>query len=170
MRVFILLTVFVSTFAQADKVILGGFSYHYKPDFEMNEAHPAIGFEKDGLELSIFKNSHSNTAFSLAKIERPWQWKSLQFGYRYGLASGYDKIVYELGMAEIDKEVFIETGRQIPCKSVCLETETVKVIKDNSIAGFMPIAQFITTYESKYLTVDLGISTVSTLVFKYNLH
>ena len=144
-----LLPVFAHADFKPDKLIVGGFSYHFDGVFdtryEFNEKHKAIGLEFKDFEIGAYENSVYKTSYFIAHIKRPWKiTDSLSAGYRFGLASGYESIEWKN-----------EDGKII----------TTDFIK----GGIFPQAQFLLSHESKYITVDLGISVVSTLNFKLNL-
>ena len=132
----------------ADKLIIGGFSHHvdgvFDTRYEFNDSHPAIGYEWNKWEAGAYYNSVRKTSFFISRIDRLYHYEYFSLGYRVGLASGYERITWEN-----------EEGETIP-------TTFIK-------GGVMPQAQFIISHQSKFVTVDLGISLVSTLSFKLNL-
>ncbi len=144
MRILILLTLFLSTFAHADKLIIGGFSKHIGYPVELNESHPAIGLERDGVEYTFYHNSLERTSFALTRINRKAISKHFSIGARFGIATGYD-----------DYTTKGKDGRNYTMNGMPL--------------GLMPQAQFLITHESKYLTIDLGLAPISTLIFKVNV-
>lgn len=158
----------------ADKLIVGGFSYHYMNAIDnrcgFNEVHPAIGIERGTWETGFYHNSIENTSFFIAKINRPWKiTNSLSAGYRFGLASGYDgQTKCESDLPDTTYYVkYMNNG----VEDIKLITEKPEPLEDNfhSFLGILPQAQFIISYQSTFFTIDLGISLVSTLNFKLNL-
>lgn len=151
----------------ADKLILGGVSHH-APSLghkcPLNEKHPAIGLERSGWEYGAYYNSFKRTSFFVSKIDRPWQWKGLHFGYRVGLASGYGEPLtcenkeFTLYQSKVDDVVYYYAEQKDDLRE---EFDNYK--------GFIPQAQFIVSYGAKYTTLDFGIGLVSTLTFKLNL-
>jgi hypothetical protein len=164
MKHLILLTLLLSTQAQADKLILGGFSHHFQNrELGYNEIHPAIGIERNGLELALTVNSFDRPSLMLAKIDKPFSFKGFDFGYRVGLGTGYEDKY--LGVIPDPKGEDCQYNDEYRCKN---ERDD---IYQNPIAinGIQPIAQFVISKEYKLITVDLGLSTVSTVIFKINI-
>ena len=133
----------------ADKLILGGVSHHfnniYNTNYDFNEIHESLGYERGNLELGAFNNSVERTSYFIAFIDRPWTiGKGFSAGYRFGLATGYK-----------DVEWVNDEG----------EDKTTKFIN----GGILPQAQFLLSYQAKLFTIDLGIAPVSALTFKLNL-
>jgi len=128
----------------ADKLIVGGFSKHIGYPVPLNETHPALGLERDGVEYSFYHNSLERTSFAITRISRKPISDSFSIGARFGLATGYG-----------DATVEGYDGRDYTMDGLPL--------------GIMPQAQFMISHESKYLTVDLGLSQVSSLIFKVNI-
>jgi hypothetical protein len=153
MRIILLLTLFLSTFAQADKLIVGGVSHHYMRAIDnqcgFNEVHPAIGLERQGYEVGAYKNSIEKTSFFIAKIEQPYHKFGLDFGYRVGVASGYDG--------------------KVTCESTAINKPTEYYDNHKTPLGLRPQASLLISKETKYITIDLGLSLVSTVIFKVNL-
>jgi hypothetical protein len=159
MRIILLLTLFLSTFAQADKLIVGGVSHHFKEiRCEFNETHPAIGLERNGYEAGVYKNSIEKTSFFIAKIEKPFHKFGLDFGYRIGAATGYN------GVYECDGKLLLFKNKD----GYFTRYDKKEDVFDN-YKGIMPQASLLISKETKYITVDLGISLVSTVIFKVNL-
>jgi hypothetical protein len=159
MRIILLLTLFLSTFAQADKLIVGGVSHHFEEiKCEFNETHPAIGLERNGYEVGVYKNSIEKTSFFIAKIEKPYSKFGLDFGYRIGAATGYNG-VYECNgklLLFMNKDGYFTRPEKVEDHF-------------NNYKGIMPQASLLISKETKYITIDLGLSLVSTVIFKVNL-
>ena len=68
----------------ADSLILGGFSQHSYGDF--NEVHPAIGYERKGVEVAAYYNSYEELSYSFAITHK----LNKDYGLRLGLATGYE--------------------------------------------------------------------------------
>lgn len=147
MNKLILILLLIPSLSYGDKLIVGGVSKHFVgAPYELNERHNALGIEKDGYEAGIYKNSVNSKSIFISKIARPWKLKDgFSAGYRFGIANGYD--------------VVIETR------------DSDGAFRDRQVSksGLIPQAQFLISHESKYLTVDLGLAPVSTLIFKVNL-
>lgn len=148
MKLLLTLLLLLPLSVNADKLIVGGFSHHFDGVFdtryEFNESHPAIGYERNNWEIGAYYNSVRTTSFFISRIDRLYHYEYFSLGYRVGLASGYERITWEN-----------EDGETIP-------TTFIK-------GGVMPQAQLLISHESKFITVDLGLSVVSTLNFKLNL-
>jgi hypothetical protein len=161
MKKLIFFIMLFSSFAHANSVILGGFSKHLGALGEYNETHPAIGYALDnGLEFGAYHNSIEKTSLFIAKTETPWRFKGFNFGYRVGAASGYGGDNY-----------VVEKDQRYPGKYEKYNSKGERIIPVEIMEykGIMPQAQFLISKETKYITIDLGISTVSTLIFKVNL-
>jgi hypothetical protein len=159
MRIILLLTLLLSTFAQADKLIVGGVSHHFEDSVcEYNETHPAIGLERQGYEVGAYKNSIEKTSFFIAKIEKPYHKFGLDFGYRVGAASGYS------GTYECDGKILLFKN-----KDGYFTRHDTKEDDFDNYKGIMPQASLLISKETKYITIDLGLSLVSTVIFKVNL-
>lgn len=171
----LLLLLLLPLSVSADKLIIGGFSYHYMNAIDnrcdFNEAHPAIGIERGTFETGFYKNSIYNTSFFVAKINRPWKiTNSLSAGYRFGLASGYNGQT-KCESDKPDTSYYVKYLDENNNEAIKLVTKKPDKLEDNfkSFHGVLPQAQFIISHQSKFVTVDLGISLVSTLSFKLNL-
>ena len=148
MKIILLITLLTPSIVSADKLILWGISHHFGLNNSIvNESHPAIGVEMDsGLEYGVYYNSVRRSSVFVSKVARPIKLKNgFSAGYRVGVASGYVKHVKSNN----------------PNKDGVIMPATYK--------GFMPQAQLIMSHESKYITVDLGLSVVSTIIFKINV-
>ena len=139
-----LLLLLLPSISFSDKLILGGVSYHYYKPVLLNEKHVAIGLEHDKWEYSVYNNSFNRTSLSLSIINRKWNLGKFKAGYRYGISTSYPTTKVK----GIDGKMHKLEG----------------VYK-----GVMPQAQALLSHESKYVTVDLGLSLVSTLILKVNL-
>jgi len=144
MRTLILLTALLSSFAQAGAWVGYGVSrHHYAVEVGANERHVAIGYSfSDGVDIGVYKNSFERYSPYISKTVLPVERYGLKAGYQVALAGNYPR-----------KD--IETDDAVHAQS--------------DTYGFIPHAGFVVRREAKYITVDLGISAVSTLIFKYNL-
>jgi hypothetical protein len=111
---------------------------------DYNEVHPAIGIERNGLELALTVNSLNRPSVMIAKLEQPYQYKGFNFGYRLGVGTGYEP--RELHR---DEEYYYK--------------------HDNGWNGLKPIAQLVASTTIDRVTIDFGFSTVSTVIFKINI-
>jgi len=141
---FVFLLSFLPSLVLADKLILGGFSEHHGSPVALNEFHPAIGIEKNNFEYAIYKNSIEKTSFAFSLIKKPFSVFSFDFGYRIGIATGYD-----------DK----------PIKGYDARNYTDKLVFN----GLKPQIQLIASKKVKNITIDAGFSIVSTITFKADL-
>lgn len=67
-------------FAYGRDYQVGGMT-HYR-EVRYNETHPAIGIEKNGNEMTVFKNSLGDSSISMARVTK----NSHGFGSRIGVA------------------------------------------------------------------------------------
>jgi len=90
MKLLILIIFLTPSILFSDKLILGGFSNHSKFDpQEYNEVNYALGYEKNNVEVSVFRNSYDRFSYSLTKITKNID----NLGYRLGVASYSNKPV-----------------------------------------------------------------------------
>ena len=75
----------------SDSLIVGGFSKH--PYGEYNQTHPAIGYEKDGLEVAAYYNSYSEISYSLIGSHK----FNKDYGVKFGVATGYEGKTKNIG-------------------------------------------------------------------------
>jgi hypothetical protein len=169
--IIILLTLLSSTQAHADKLILGGFSYHAtNREMNYNEVHPAIGLQRDTLELGLTINSIERPSVWVSKLSQPFKFGKFDFGYRLGVGTGYDDKVMDV--YEINKYKTTCRPKKHP---VCVERNAEKTDfvwryeSHTNIYGIQPIAQLVASTTIDRVTIDFGFSTVSTVIFKYNL-
>jgi len=136
--------VLACTIAQADKLIIGGVSEHIGSPVPLNETHPGLGIERNGYELAVYHNSLDRVSFVVAKLRQPWRLGPVKAGYRIGLATGYE---------DATREGY--DGRPYSM--------------DGVVGGLMPQVQAVFSYSLGGVTMDAGLSAVSTLTFKVDI-
>jgi len=71
--------------------LTGGFSKHYKQSGQ-NEVHPSVGIQYNNFSvIYVDKNSIENHSVQVAYSDNFYESKWIDFGYRVGLATGYQK-------------------------------------------------------------------------------
>lgn len=78
--------------ASATSLIVGGLSYHFDRDSEMNEVNPAIGIEHKGFSaIYVDKNSVEQKSVQITYGDDFYHESWWTVGYRIGVASGYKR-------------------------------------------------------------------------------
>jgi hypothetical protein len=140
MRILLLLSLILSSFAHSD-VIIGGLSKHYDPmPLAVNEFNPSIGIRtKSGIEVVLYENTFEDPSIYVGHSKHLVNFTYISYSSRLGLAYGY-KEAYDYDKTET------------------FHLHTVK-------AGFTPVVFLLVTPKlTTPFEVDLGISIdVSTL-------
>lgn len=79
-----------SALADCDRLIFGGWSYHYDRSRDYNEDHRMIGIQCQGVSVMRFKNSGGNTSVGVGYEHMPYTLGNAEFGAYVGAWTGYD--------------------------------------------------------------------------------
>ena len=159
MKYLIFLSLLLSSVAQADyKLIVGGFSKH---PFPMNSEknYFVYGIVKNG---QLVRSPHYIHRSAVSYNETHPAIGIESKGYELSAyLNSYDEIsISAAKLKTLFKSHDVTYGTRLGIASG-YEHETG--------SGFIPIAQFVISKQYEHITVDLGLSSVSTLIFKINL-
>lgn len=76
--------------ADCDRLIFGGWSYHYDRSKDYNENHQMIGIQCQGVSVMRFKNSTGSTSVGVGYEHMPYTWGNAEAGAYVGAWTGYD--------------------------------------------------------------------------------
>ena len=74
-----------------DRLLFGGWSYHYDRSKGYNENHQIVGIQCKNVSVMRFKNSGGNTSIGVGYEYMPFDYKGFEFGGYGGLWTGYKK-------------------------------------------------------------------------------